>query len=59
MDKIYLPNSHLNFTEPAMYFDKAIAISEIISVPGKFNNEIDRSIYLASMKVNNDYGILN
>ena len=34
MDKIYpLPNSHLNFTEPAMYFDKAIAISEIISVP--------------------------
>ena len=57
MDKIYpLPNSHLNFTEPAMYFDKAIAISEIISVPGKFNNEIDRSIYLASMKVNNDYG---
>ena len=57
MNKIYpLPSSHKNFIEPAIFFKKAIAISQILYVPGKFNNKVNGSFFLASMKVNNDYG---
>ena len=57
MNKIYpLPSSHDNFMEPAFYFKNAIAISQILYVPKNFNKEAEDSLFLASMKVNNDYG---
>ncbi len=57
MNKFYpLPFSHNEFEEPILYFKKAIAISQILYVPKNFTKEKDDSLFLASMKVNNDFG---
>lgn len=57
MQKYYpLPKSHKNFSEPIKYFDKAVAISQIIGVPKKFNNSINDSLFLSSMKINKNFG---
>lgn len=57
MDKFYpLPNSHNKFEEPSKYFKNAIAISQILKVPKQFDNNDEDSLFLASMKINEDYG---
>ncbi len=57
MNKFYpLPSSHDDFEEPIFYFKNAIAISQILEVPKKFNKEKNNSIFLASMKVNQKFG---
>ena len=57
MDKFYpLPNSHKNFENPVKYFKNAIAISQILKVPKQFLNDDEDSLFLASMKINKDYG---
>ena len=57
MDKFYpLPNSHNKFEEPIRYFKNAIAISQILKVPKQFTNNNEDSLFLASMKINRDYG---
>ncbi len=57
INKFYpLPNSHNSFEEPLKYFKKAIAISQIIDVPGFFDNTSDNSIFLSSMKINSSFG---
>jgi len=56
VNKYYpLPKNHEGFEEPIKYFDKSIAISQIINVPKKFDNE-DNSFFLASMKINKEFG---
>ena len=57
IDKYYpLPKKHGSFTEPVKFFKNSIAISQIITVPKKFDNSKSKSIYLASMKKNENYG---
>ena len=57
MNKIYpLPSPHNKFKEPIFFFKNAIAISQILHVPKNFTKENEDSLFLASMKVNNDYG---
>ena len=57
MNKIYpLPAPHKKFKEPIIYFKNSIAISQILEVPKIFTNEIEDSLFLASMKVNKEYG---
>ena len=57
VNKYYpLPRNHKNFEKPIFYFKKSIAISHIISITKKFDNSKQDKIFLASMKVNNDYG---
>ena len=57
VNKFYpLPYPHENFEEPLKFFEKSIAISQIIGVPKEFNDENDDTIFIASMKINNNYG---
>tara|TARA_Y100000741_G_scaffold78676_1_gene57466 strand:- start:1587 stop:2924 length:1338 start_codon:yes stop_codon:yes gene_type:complete len=51
-----LPKPHHNFVEPIKFFKKSIAISQIINVPNIFDKTSKSSIFLASMKINEDYG---
>ena len=56
MNKFTLsPSPHNKFKEP-IFFKNAIAISQILHVPKNFTKENEDSLFLASMKVNNDYG---
>jgi hypothetical protein len=57
MNEYYpLPNEHKGFETPAKFFQKSVAISQIISVPKKYSNKNSDIFFLATMKINNDYG---